>query len=142
MKSNSHHQTFIKVKEEKLLIWFNKLQILCYQSREFHKFFSVINCCSYKTFRILWNFRIFPKINFVPFSFHLFSRKHAKCDDNFRIFSRKVSLAGNPRLLNQLRAGFLLHTWFSNVLLLYVLSSFDHIYSWFVNKRRNHLKTV
>ena len=35
-KSNSLHQTFIKVMEQKLLI---KLQIFRYQSKEFHKFF-------------------------------------------------------------------------------------------------------
>ncbi len=66
---------------------------MSYQSLEFHKFFWAINCCSYITngFHKIFTFSRFA------FSLHFFSRKSLRnATENFCIFSRNVSFAGNP----------------------------------------------
>ena len=53
-----------------------KLQILRYQSREFHKFFLGINCCSYNThgFHEIFAFRIFAKFSHFAFRENIFAK--------------------------------------------------------------------
>ena len=117
MQNKCKIQTFIKVKKEKLFIR-HKTSNMRYQSREFHKFFWAINCCSYKTrgFHKISEFSHFAKIfsqnfcilhfrkNFfckilLCFLLHFISRnfakKFAKCE-YFRICLRNILFTGNP----------------------------------------------
>ena len=64
-----------KVKEEKLFIWHNKTSNMSYQSREFHKFFRAINCCSFKTHGFHKIFAIFH-----------FTKSLRNATENFRTF--------------------------------------------------------
>ena len=91
-KSNSLHQTFIEVKEEKLLIWHNKTSNIEVSEQ---RFFWAINCCSYNThgFHEIFAFRIknFRQILFSKISLDLFSKI---CEMWTKIFA-KLSFAGN-----------------------------------------------
>jgi len=68
----------IKVKKEKYDII--QFQILSYQSKEFHKFFCAINCCSY---------------NKRKKKFEISRKSLRNANENFRIFC-DFSLAANP----------------------------------------------
>ena len=102
-------------------------QILRYQSREFHKFFWVIYCCSYNTHGFT-KFSHFAKIfsrnfhishfsrNFALFSLYLFSRKNAKlrdkiCEMRTKIFAFFCETFRSLETLAVLHATFLLYTW-------------------------------
>ena len=91
-----------------------------YQSREFHKFFWAINCCSCNTygfheifaFRIFAKFSHFAKFRFVFASF-IFAKKakfrEKVCEMRTKIFAfflRNVSFAGNPRYDTNLQEAY------------------------------------
>ena len=63
-KSNFFHQTFIEVKEDKSLIWYNKTSNVELSEQRILQVFCTINCCSYNTylFREIFTYRIFAKI--------------------------------------------------------------------------------
>ena len=104
VKLNSLHQTFTKVKEEKLFKWHNTTSKI--ELSEQRILFRAIHCCSYKTH----GSHIFSHIsqkksqNFASFSLHLFSQKTAKfrkkslwnATENFRLFSAKRFLRWKP----------------------------------------------
>ena len=63
-----------------------------YQSREFHKFFSGINCCSYNThgFHVIFAFRNLREKFSREISLNLFSRKNAKFRENVCEMGTKI----------------------------------------------------
>ena len=95
-KSNSLHQTFIKVKEEKLLIWYNKTTNVVLSEQRITQFFCSINCYSFNTYLRKKNRKIY--LRFAFFLHHSYSRKMQNFAKKLAKYELKCShfFAGNP----------------------------------------------
>ena len=88
--------------------WHQKLQILSYQSREFHKFFWAINCCNSETHgfhKIFAKYFLISHFREILLSFcliyfrEILQKFFRNATEFFCIFSRNVSFAGKITLL-------------------------------------------